>query len=93
MAKIQFPASSSLADINTIVSQYEQTDGPLTSMGNDGTYTVFAFNAEADIPANVAVVAAQVNNQPVIPPNSVVVCAGTIFIAGTLTPAAATRAN
>lgn len=93
MSQIQFPAGRTLTDINTIVTQYEQLEGPLTAMANDGTNSLFTFNAEADLPANTAVVAAQVNNQPVIPPGSTLVCAGTIFIEGALTPAAATRAS
>lgn len=93
MAQIQFPAGRTLTDINTIVTQYEQSDGPLTVMGNDGANSLFTFNAEADLPANTAVIAEQVNNQPVIPPGSTLVCTGTIFVAGVLTPVAATRAN
>ncbi|HTQ12981.1 MAG TPA: hypothetical protein VMH86_03825 [Rhizomicrobium sp.] len=90
MSTITVPAGSTLANTNAIIAQMEQTNGPLTAMGNDGKSSTFTFDDAGDNPANPAV--AQASSSPA-PANSTQVCAGSIFVAGTLTPSTAYRAN
>lgn len=87
---IQVPASSTLDNTNAIVAQYEASNGPLTITTNDGTYTLLSFDDAGTNPAKYATI--QASTAPV-PPSSTPVCVGTIFIAGTLTPCTAYRAN
>jgi hypothetical protein len=87
---IQVPASSTLDNTNAIVAQYEQANGPLTITTNDGTYTLLSFDDAGTNPTNFAKIQASTAAPPA---NSTPVCVGTIFVAGTLTPCTAYRAN
>lgn len=87
---IQVPASSALDNTNTIIAQYEASNGPLIITTNDGTYTLLSFDDAGTNPTKYATV--QANTAPA-PANSTPVCVGTIFVAGTLTPCTAYRAN
>jgi hypothetical protein len=62
-------------------------------MGNDGNQTVLTFDADPPTPAKPAVIALYQNGQSVIPAGSTKVCQGSVFIAGTITSATASRAN
>lgn len=90
MTTIQVPASSTLDNTNAIIAQMEQANGPLTAIGNDATNTTLTFDDAGVNPTIFAKI--QANTTPA-PPNSTNVCAGTIFIAGALTPSTAYRAN
>ena len=83
----------SLADLNTFVAQQEGVLGPLTAMSNNGNQTVLTFDTDPPTPANPPVIAPDQNGQSVIPAGSTKVCQGSFFIAGTATPATASRAN
>ncbi|HEX3673980.1 MAG TPA: hypothetical protein VHU87_06875 [Rhizomicrobium sp.] len=92
MTTIQFPASCTLSDVNAIVTQYEEEDGPLTAIGNDGTYTLLTFDDAGTCPVKTAVIAPNDGaGAPVVPPGAALVCQGTIFIAGAKVACAATR--
>lgn len=84
------PKSLSLSDLNKAVSQNEAQLGPLTGIGNDGNQTLLTFDMDPDPPAKYAIIAAAVGNPP---SGSTTVCKGTVFVAGTLTAAIATRPN
>jgi hypothetical protein len=78
----------SLADLNKLVAQQEDQLGPLTGIGNDGTQTLLTFDMDQDPPAKHAIIAT--GTSPV-PAGSAKVCAGKVFVAGTLTDAVAAR--
>jgi hypothetical protein len=88
MSTINVPAATDLPGINAILAQMEESDGPLTAMGNDGTNTTLTFDDAGTNPTVFAVIAAGVP-----PAGATTVCSGTIFIAGTQTAATATRAG
>ncbi len=90
MSTIQVLAATDLAGINAIVAQLEEAAGPLTGIDNDGTYTTLTFDDAGTNPTVFAVIAASTATPPA---GSTTVCSGTIFIAGTKTPATATRAG
>jgi hypothetical protein len=92
-ATVGVAKATSLADLNTIVGQYEQMLGPLISLGNDGNQTLLTFDTDLDSPAKNAVVAVDQNGQSATPAGSTMVCQGTVFIAGALTHVTATRPN
>ncbi|MGH6870643.1 MAG: hypothetical protein ACREHE_03975 [Rhizomicrobium sp.] len=85
------PAVSTLDNINVIVQQMEESNGPLTAIGNDGTSTTLTFD---DAGANPTIFAKVQASATAAPANSTQACPpGSIFIAGTLTPSTAYRAN
>lgn len=81
---------TSLADLNTIVSQQEDLLGPLTGIGNDGDQTLLTFDMDEDPPTKHAVIAAAGD---ALPSGSTQVCTGKVFISSTLTDCVATRPN
>ena len=92
-ALLGVPQATSLADLNTLVGQYEGMLGPLISLGNDGNQTTITFDTDQAAPAKNAVLAADQNGQSVTPAGSTMVCQGTVFIASALTHVTATRPN
>ncbi|HXJ02090.1 MAG TPA: hypothetical protein VNH44_12780 [Micropepsaceae bacterium] len=88
---VKIAAASSLADLNTIVAQNEGLHGPLTAMGNDGSFTLLTFDNSPTSPKNSAVIAPQKDGKPVLPTGAALVCIGTIFIQGQLTLSSASR--
>ena len=92
-APVGVDKATSLPDINTIISQQEDVLGPLIGIGNDGAQTILTFDTDPPAPANHAVVTADSGGQPATPAGSTQVCRGSLFIAGALTAATASRPN
>jgi hypothetical protein len=82
-------ANTSLADLNTIVVQNEQTIGALTAMANEGGQTVLTFDADQYNPAINAVI--QVKAGGSAPAGSDQVCEGMIYVSGMQTDCVAYR--
>jgi hypothetical protein len=82
-----------LAQVNEAVSEKEAVVGPLIQIGNNGNLTVLTFDTDQGSPAKTAVIAPDVGGAAQIPAGSTKVCSGTIYIAGTLTAATASRPN
>ena len=61
--------------------------GPLTNIGNDGTYTTIGIDTDAGLPASHTVI---VTSSP-IPQGTTQVATGQIFVSGTITAATAYR--
>jgi hypothetical protein len=89
---VSVAASNTLAALNNIVAQQEAIHGPLLGIGNDGSTTHLTFDNTPASPAVNALIAPQTGGVPTIPAGSTLVCTGTVFIAGTPTLSAATRA-
>lgn len=83
-------AASSLDDINLIVSQNEDTIGPLTGIGIDKGLTALSF-AVGDAPANHAVISKDVDGTPSVPDGATIVDTDLILIAGAPTLCTAAR--
>jgi hypothetical protein len=92
-ATIGADKATSLADLNTIVGQYEGMLGPLISLGNDGNRTTLTYDTDQPAPAKAAVLAIDQNGQSATPAGSTMVCQGTVFVASALTHVTATRPN
>jgi hypothetical protein len=80
-----------LAELNTIVAQREDLHRKLTAMTNDGGFTVLTFESGPIPVTNKAVIAPQKNGKTVLPDGASLVCTGTIFVDGQLTPCSASR--
>jgi hypothetical protein len=82
---VQVPAAASLDQINTAVRHEEGLQGPLTAMGNDGTFTLLTFDDSQEPPAaNTVVVPDDAAGNPPVPPGTTPQVKGTIFVAGQL---------
>jgi len=82
-------AALSLTDLNFLIAQQEALIGPVTAIGNDGTATLLTLDRYAGPPAQNARVI--VKEGATIPPGSVSVAEGTVFIAGEKTAVIAVR--
>ncbi len=92
-ATIGVAKNTSLADLNTIVAENEDSLGPLTAIGNDSNQTLLTFDTDAASPANHAVIAADSGGAPDVPAGSSKICSGAVFLGGALTSATASRSN
>jgi hypothetical protein len=90
---VNLSAASSLAEVKLAVKSGEQSLGPLVMMKIDNDMTLLKFSATLPRPKAVALVAPQVNGKPVIPAGAELVAAGQIFLEGSPTLCAATRAQ
>lgn len=90
---VHIVASADLEALNASVKRYEDTIGPLAAMKTDNDMTLLKFDATADPPASVAKIAKQVGGKPDVPAGSSLVTTGQIFLEGSQTLCAATRAD
>ena len=86
-------ASSKIDDVNSAVAFYENTLGPLIQMKIDNDTTLLKFDAVPPKPNPFAIVAKQVGGIPQVPTGAELVATGQIYIEGTPTLCAATRAD
>jgi hypothetical protein len=90
---VHIPASADLASVNASVKRYEETIGPLAAMKVDNDMTLLKFDATSPSPTSIANIAKQVDGKPDIPDGATLVTTGQIFLQGTQTLCAATRAS
>jgi hypothetical protein len=92
MSDIIVPGSKDLVFINAIANEYEETAGPLTSMGNRGGDTTMSFDDAAPSPTSPVVIAPDASGVPATPAGLKAFLRGVIVISGTPTPSTAYRA-
>jgi hypothetical protein len=71
------PSDLSLSQLGILVAQQEEILGPLVSIGNDGSQTLLTFDLERDPPDTHTLIAIGG-----LPPNSIPLASGKIFVAG-----------
>jgi len=85
--------ATSLADLNAIIVQKEGVLGALATIGNAGGSTALTFNVTPQKPAKNAVITPDVGGAPSVPNGNTSFSHDSVYIAGALTPASASRPN
>lgn len=81
-ANIVADPNYSLSDLQTLAQQQEETLGPLSGLGNDGTQTVIVIDDNIAPPDKLVILKPTVGGTAIKLENHVFICKGTCFITG-----------